>query len=130
MAMQFPDAATKQWLTNVLNVSGIHLRLFSNNVTIGDTTVIGSLNEVSGGGYAAIALSAVNWAFVAASPSTAGYSDFLTFIFSGAPSPNTVYGYYITDPSGNLLAAENFTLVNPVAGTQIPIQLRVTAVMA
>ena len=55
---------------------------------------------------------------------------FLTFIFTGAPSPNTAYGYYLTDGSGNLIACENFTLVNPVNGTQIPIQLHVTGAMA
>lgn len=100
------------------------LRLFSNNQTpaVGNTEA--NYTEVSGGGYAAIALSAASWVATPGNPSFIEY-PVQVFTFSGAPSPGTVYGCYITDNAGKALCAGKFPSVqNPGASDAIHINAR------
>lgn len=83
-----------------------YLKLFQNNHTPvrGDTAA--SYTEATFGGYAQITLN--SWG---AASLTADFHALLTeivrtFVCTGAPFTNTIYGYYIVDGGGNLLWAE------------------------
>ncbi len=82
------------------------LRLFTNNVTLANTNVEGSVTEASGGGYAAIPLTAANWVTTTGSPTSSAYPA-QVFTFSGALSGSaSLYGYYITQADGKLVYLE------------------------
>lgn len=82
------------------------LRLFSNNYTPINSTTEAAVTEVSGGGYAAIALTAASWATTPGSPTSSAYPE-QTFTFTGATdAPGTIYGYYVTNAAGALVFAE------------------------
>lgn len=83
------------------------LRLYTNNVTPGETDTEATYTEASGNGYAAKTLTAANWTFTANAPSYVDYAE-QTFTFTGALG--NVYGYYFTQvTSGLLVWAERFT---------------------
>jgi hypothetical protein len=128
MALVMPHVGELQFLKLLLNINGNKLKLFSNNVTVVGSTVLGDLTEMSGGGYAAITLVAGSWTFNSGTPSRAIYNAFQSFTFSGAPAVATCYGYYVVDAAGpNLLYAENITAVTGInATTVIPILPQIT----
>lgn len=111
MSLVVPDSKGEfmllQYMMGVASVDAKVLKLFSNDVTPVDTSVVGDLTEVSTGtGYAAITLVSANWTTTQASGvTTAVYSE-RTFTFTTAA---TSYGYFVTDTSGNLLWLERFT---------------------
>jgi len=83
------------------------LKLFSNNMTPGETDTTASYTEVSGNGYAAINLTAANWTITEGAPTEAAYPQ-QTWTFTGAAG--NVYGYYIVGAaSAKVLWAERFT---------------------
>lgn len=126
MSLTVPNAAETLVLQKLLN-QVLTLRLFSNNKTPGETDTVGSYTEVAGGGYAGKALAYASWTVsegVAAYPAQ-------TFTFTGATTaPGTIYGYYVTDASGDLLWAERFDAsvvpFIPIAGSKIRITPRIT----
>lgn len=101
--------ALKAMLGHTVAATPLTLRLFSNNhaPAHGDTNA--SYTEVSGGGYAAFALTGANWTITAGSPSTAAYAAH-SFTFTGTTTaPGTVYGYYITDANSKVIVAQMLT---------------------
>lgn len=85
------------------------LRLFSNNKTPANTDTEADYTEVSGGGYAAIALTASNWSTTPGSPTSSSYPQ-QTFTFTGTIGGSGIaYGYYITNAAGALVFAERFS---------------------
>jgi len=109
MAVAFTNEAETIALKNFLNVQAaedIVIKLYSNNKTPAATDVVGDYTEVSGGGYASIALTAASWSVSAGNPSQAQYPQ-ITFSFTGAAG--SVYGYYaVGATSGKLLWADKF----------------------
>ena len=100
------DAATGKTAATTLT-----LRLFSNNYTPINSTVAGDVAQVSGGGYAGIALTAASWVTTPGSPTSSAYPE-QTFTFTGATdSPGTIYGYYVTNAAGALVWAERIAAV-------------------
>ena len=82
------------------------LKLFGNNATPSDTSVVGDFTEIAGAGYVGVSLAAVSWTISIATPSIASYAA-LSFIFTGAiNAPGTIYGYFIVDAIGGLVLAE------------------------
>lgn len=84
------------------------LKLFTNDITPTETTVVAAFTEASGGGYAAKALAGASWTFSTSNGiQTASYAS-QTWTFSGALSGSaTVYGWYIVqDTSGKLIASQ------------------------
>lgn len=127
MALIVPHSGEVQILKALLFVSGCKLKLFSNNVTISASSVIGDFTIMSGGGYADFTLLSGSWGFVSGTPSRATYNQFISFTFSGAPAVPTCYGYIVVDPSGNLYYGENITPVTGInASTVIPILPQLT----
>lgn len=98
--------ALAAWLGKMAAAVPLTLRLFSNNHTPAHGDTVASYTEVTGGGYAAFALTAANWVITPGSPSSAAYAAHL-FTFTGATTaPGTVYGYYITDNNNKLVTAQ------------------------
>jgi len=103
------------------------VRLFVNNVTVTPNLVIGDLTQATFTGYTAQNL--VTVAAPVGDPVNGGVSSFLpshVFTCTTAPaSPVTVYGWYLTDTGGALIAAGN--LPEPITideiGDSVPIQV-------
>lgn len=81
------------------------LILYSNNVTLTESTVIGNLTECAIPGYAAKSLTRAGWgSAVSGDPSYIPYGTAQTFNFTGS---GTVYGYALKGTtSGTLYWAE------------------------
>jgi hypothetical protein len=107
MALLFPDQGENMALEMIVNKTApqsLVLRLFSNNVTPGESDTEATYTECSGSGYAAINLTGATWG--AAAAGSIAYAE-QTFTFNAAL---TAYGYYITQvTSGKLLYAERFS---------------------
>lgn len=103
------------------------LRLFANNVTISDTTTIGSVTEASFAGYSAIVPTWSSPTLVGAVPTRVAST--VTWTYSGG-STTTVYGLFMTDAANTvLLGAANFTapVVLTVAQPSYSAQLNFTS---
>ncbi len=100
------------------------VRLFTNNVSVSNATVLGDLTECTSilvPGYAPVSISPANWGAVtigshlAQSVATGSFN----FTCSGGGTSTSVYGGYITDSTNTyLLSCWNFsagpyTLINP-----------------
>lgn len=110
MALVVPNQAEAIMLKAALNHTApqnLTLKLFSSNTTPAETDTELTYTEVSGGGYAAISLTATDWTFTEGAPSEASHLQ-KTFSFTG--SVGNVYGYYVVQAtSGKLMWAERFT---------------------
>lgn len=102
------EALILEVLVNKSAQENLRLKLFSNNLTPVEATVIGDFTEASGSGYADKLLTGATWnAAVLGAPSYITYPA-QTFTFSGALG--NVYGYYIVgNTSAALYWAERFT---------------------
>jgi len=101
------------------------LKLYSNDVTPGENSVVSDFTEVAGAGYAAKTLSSDAWNIVTGDPSVASYA-YQDFQFTGpTTAPSTVYGYFVVNAAGVLLWAERFNELvvpfSPVIGTVVRI---------
>jgi len=110
MALLVPDVGEVLLLSYSLNkvVQGdVKLRLFTNNYTPVEASVLASFTEAVAAGYAAITLTGASWTIAsAAGVTTAEYVE-QTFTLTAA---STDYGYYITNNAGTqVLWAERFT---------------------
>ena len=127
MAAVYPNGAETIIANYVVGKTGttepLTLRLYTNNYTPIETTVVGNLTEATATGYAAISLTGASWS------TTDGVSDYAqqTFTFTAA---ETCYGYYLTRTTGGeLIAAELFSdgpYVVPSGGGTIKVTPQVT----
>ena len=129
--MSLPDAEEARILQNFIR-NPISLRLFSNNITLSDTTTLASFVEVVGPfSYAPITLTPGFWNLVSSPPDpyVIAYAP-QTFNLTYATSPpNTIYGYYLVDmTTGLYIGGENFaesvSPFVPVRNSHITISLR------
>lgn len=83
------------------------IKLYTNNLTPSEATVIGNIDEATQAGYTAVTLVGSDWTVATNSlnVSTAQYSA-QTFTFTTAV---TCYGYFVTDTSNRLLWLERFS---------------------
>ena len=107
MAIVLADVGADQVLKAYFNNNwpaskDLKLRLFTNDYTPVDTSVLGNFTEAAGGGYVAKDLANGSWTItVANDPSDAVYAE-QTFTFTGPLTGNaTIYGYYIEDNAGS-----------------------------
>jgi len=105
MALLVPNVGEKEMLERILNgIDELVLHLFQVDHTPVEGDVSTSYDEVDGGGYNQIILSAP-WT-VAGDPTEGSYPQ-VSFDFTGAA---TVYGYFVTDNLGSILLwAERFS---------------------
>lgn len=81
------------------------LKLYSNNVTPGETDTAATYTVVAGGGYTNITLDKDDWTIAAEVASQAQKQ----FDFTSATSaPTTIYGYYVVNSDNVLMWAERF----------------------
>ena len=109
MALVVPNASEVYMLEYILNQQSptdLTIRLYANDVTPAEATIITDLTEVVGGGYAAVALTSGTWVITPGDPSEAAYTQ-ITWTFTG--SVGNVYGYYVTRANGDLMWAERFS---------------------
>lgn len=139
MPLVVPDIAEILMLQYIVNMiaqdgnpgpAGGHrlLRLFTNNHTPGESTILGSLTEASGGGYAPITLVGTSWTTTQAGGTTTAVYSERTFTFTTSV---TVYGYYVTTIEGTprLLWVERFSgapFQLPAGGGEIAVTPKVT----
>lgn len=110
MTLVVPNTAELDILSAYLNKTApedLVVKLYTNNITPGDTDTAATYTEASGYGYSAQALTAASWAITAGDPTVAVYPE-LTFGFTGALG--NVYGYFVVGAStGRIKWAERFT---------------------
>ena len=107
MALIVPNESEVEMLTRMFRAEGSKLKLFSNNVTLSETSTIGSCTECATGGYAQKSLTT---AWTCTTPgggtSSASFAQ-QTYTFT---SGCTAYGYYVTNSAATImLYAETFT---------------------
>lgn len=110
------------------STQGPVLHLYSNDATVNNSTVIGSLTECTSSGYAPITLVSSNWTTTQTNPSgiTTGLYSQQTFTFN---TNAVAFGYWMSDTLGNLLLLERFSgapFSLPDGGGSIAISARVT----
>ena len=117
MSLVVPNIADLQMLKYVVNYIATDgdtapgggnrlLRLYTNNLTPGKSTVIGDITEATEAGYAAIVLAGPSLTIATSlGVNTASYA-LQTFTFTEAV---TAYGYYVTTQDDDLLWVEKFS---------------------
>ena len=116
-----------QYIVNMTPATDPVLHLYNNtDLTITDSVTIADITEASAAGYAAITLTGGSWTTVqSGGVTTAEYSE-QTFAFTTGAS---LYGYYVTDTSDNLLWLEEFSgapFTLPSGGGTIAITSQIT----
>lgn len=110
MALVVPNSAEAKFAENITNKTAPEnwtLKLFTNNITPGETDTAATYTEATGNGYSAHAMTAANWTATGGNPTSMAYPE-VTFTFTG-PLGN-VYGYFIVGTtSGEIKYAERFT---------------------
>ena len=133
MTILVPTASEKdlgEFMLGVATPGNQKLKLFVNNYTPVDGSVLASFTEMTTHGYADKTLTKTSWVVTAGSagnPASGAYAQ-QTWTFTAAAAV-IVYGYYITDvTTGRLLWAERFTTSKSVenAGDQILITPTIT----
>lgn len=110
MALVVPDQLGEilmlKYIVGLVDAGNPVLHLFRSDITPTDSTVIGDAQEATSAGYAAITLVSSNWTVGQSSGvTTAMYSE-RTFTFN---TNATIYGYYVTTTSNELLWLERFS---------------------
>lgn len=114
MSITVPQVGLARMLDEII-ADTLTIRLFSNNHTPAATDTSADYTEVAGGGYAAIPLVSASWTTVAGNPSSTTYATYQQFDFTGpTTSPGTVFGYYITRASGEVVYAQLLYPTNPI----------------
>lgn len=112
MALLVPDVGEVELLKAALGVTAMGathtLKLYTNNVTPGESDTAGSYTGAAGSGYADKSLTATSWSVATAAGTTEGTYAQQTWTFTGALG--NVYGYFIIRAdTGVLLWAERFS---------------------
>lgn len=116
-----------QYIVNMTAATDPVLHLYNNtDLTVDEAVTIGDITEASATGYAAITLTGGSWTTTqSVGVTTAEYSE-QTFAFTTGAS---LYGYYVTDTSDNLLWLEEFSgapFTLPSGGGTIAITSKIT----
>lgn len=112
MTLLVPNVGAQEMLRRALNYSAtgdVSLKLFTNDYTPVETSVVGSFTEAAWTGYAAKTLTGGSWTVTNADPSEASYAQQTYTSTAGSQNaPN--YGYYVTNAAGTVLIyAERFS---------------------
>jgi len=107
MALVVPNSADLLMLNYILSSpsGGVKLRLFKNNLTPSKSTVIGDITECDEAGYLAKTLSYASWTIATVDGQNLAVYALQDFTFS---EEATVYGFYGTTTSNQLLFIEKF----------------------
>ena len=98
------ENSLKYLLGVVTATETVNLKLYNNDITPSDTTVLADFTEVSGGGYAVKNLGASAWS-VSGNVATSNPQ-----LFTFTSNVGQIYGYYLVgNTSGKLIASERFS---------------------
>jgi hypothetical protein len=124
MALVTPDSLKSSYLTTILGAS-VNMRLFKNNVTPDPALGVGQFTEADFSGYAPTTLPSFTVAVVSHVAQGSAAPQSFTADGGIVGSPQTVYGYYVTDSGGALLWSE-LIATGPTAFVNPGDQLQVT----
>jgi hypothetical protein len=130
MSLVVPDVGEELLLRYIVGETAPgdpRLKLFTNDLTPDEDTVIGDITEAVDGGYSAITLDAGGgpWAFATSGTgvTSATYPQ-QTFNFVGGAD---IFGYFITDSLGALMWLERFaTAPKTIPGGGGPIKIDIS----
>jgi hypothetical protein len=108
-----------KYLLNIEEVDDPVLKLFSNDITPSETTVLGDFTETTDPSYSPATLVAINWTISTVEGIAVAEYPQLTFTFSTSAD---IYGYFVTNNAETeLLWALRSACVNslPISGGNI-----------
>lgn len=113
MAVVFPDIGKEVALQILLDAGrNPEVKLFKNNFTPGDASVLGDFTEADFDGYAAVSLAGLSAAAIDGSDRGYRSQAGIAFVKSAGVTSNTVYGWYLVldnlTPAAELFMAEKF----------------------
>jgi len=138
MALNTPDVGDVRLLTYALKTNrpaNLYLRLYENDYTVVDGSVIANFTALTMAGYTEGTLAAADWTVATVgNVTTATYTPTAaetTFTMT-ADAVHDIYGYYIVDKTGTeqVLWAERFSdapHIIPAAGAVQTITVKITA---
>lgn len=100
----YPDVGLDAFLLRQLNPSLVY-HLFDNNVTPDRDTVLGDLNEISGGTTSPITVALAAWTLSGLANHVASRIAAPIAFVNGSGAPASAYGYFVTDAGGTILFA-------------------------
>jgi hypothetical protein len=104
MALVVSNVGEGEMLKRVLNITvtdnDVVIRLYSNNYTPVEASVVGDFTEITATGYSAVTATPGNWVITEGDPTDASYPQTEFALSSAEPE---VYGYYITNSAGDIL---------------------------
>lgn len=92
--------------TNLFNGGNVNLRLFKNNHTPSETDDDSDYTEADFDGYSAMSLTSWTPAYLNGSNEAEIDEINRTFTQTGTGTTNDIYGYYVTNTSGDVVYAE------------------------
>jgi len=113
MGVYFPNVGERTvlgglvyYLNNIGSYSRI--RLFKNNLTIDQNTVLADFTEADFSGYAEVSRN--TWTTPATDSDGNAYTQCASAVFqhNGGVTANTIYGWYLIDGNGDLVLGEKF----------------------
>jgi hypothetical protein len=117
----WPTAGCKDFLTDFitdrLGSANYVFRLFTNNITPASGDVIGSYTEAAFAGYVPVSGAGITWSAPTVSGLVANTNGTNITFNNTSVSTQTVYGVFVTDPSGTILY---FAERDPGAPINIP----------
>lgn len=127
MSLIVPDVGEREILSRAFTFEGSKLKLYTNDYTCTEGSVIGSFTECAVVGYAQKSLATGSWVVsTATNITTASYAE-QEFLPTTAVS---CYGYTVTNSAGSVLIyAERFTgapFTLPAGGGSIKVALNIT----
>ena len=112
MALNCPNVGAQEILSRALNKTAtgdLKLKLYSNDITPGETDTVSTYTETDFTGYAAIDLPGTGATITNADPSEASWAAKVFTSSAGSQNKNC-YGYYVTNSAGTVLMwSERFT---------------------
>ena len=115
-ALLVPNVGEVQLLEVALNggtQGDQKLRLFQNDYTPAEASILTNFTESTGTGYAALTLTSGSWTIATVTGTTTATYAQQTFTFTATGT--SIYGYYIVDIDGTtLLWAERFAGAEPI----------------
>lgn len=100
----YPDAGLDQFLVRQLTPS-LKYHLFDNNVTPDRDTVLGDLNQISGGTTSPITVAVASFTLSGLANHVASRLAAPIAFVNGSGAPASAYGYYVTDSTDTFLFA-------------------------
>jgi hypothetical protein len=121
MAMVVLDSGEKKLLEMCFrdaSPEAITLRLFANDQTPVFSDTSDDYVEATFTGYSAVVLTRASWNDATTNASNKGEISYPDITFT-AESAEDIYGYYITDASGEMILAERFSTVRSLTNGSI-----------